>query len=159
MGHKTSSIKVVPKNYNFTQKLHLQSRANQGDVPIKSKYHPSKVLKQVYSSKGHSSRAVYTIISSWRDYALESYNTYVQLWVTFNNDQLVLDPKPFEVTDFYNACLILELNILSVTLQGLHHLLPLLMGREQLGNEEVVRFIKGLLQKDPHSLLFQDLGP
>ncbi len=50
-------------------------------------------LKKVYLDKGHLSRAVDIIISSWRESTLESYNTYIQFWVAFNNDQIVLDSR------------------------------------------------------------------
>ncbi len=35
---------------------------------------------------------------------------YVQLWVAFNNDKLLLDPKPYEVTDFLQCLFDLGIN-------------------------------------------------
>ena len=89
---------------------------------------------------------------------MDSYNTYIQLWVAFNSDTLVLDPKPFEVTDFlqclydsgikYSGC-----NIARSALSSIIFNEEKTIGK----NEEVVRFMKGLLQKDPLYLATQKL--
>ncbi len=82
----------MQKNYGFTQKQCIQSHKGKSNrrYAHKIKISCKQVLTNVYSSKGHNPRVIDTIISSWRESTFDSYNTYVQLWVAFNNDKLVL---------------------------------------------------------------------
>ncbi len=124
----------------------IRSRGYAHKIQISSR----EVLKTVFSAKGHNSRVIETIISNWRDSTLDSYNTCIQFWVAFNSDKLVLDPKPFEVTDFLQ-CLYdsgikyLGCNIARSALCSIIFDTDKTIGK----NEEVVRFMKGLLQNDP----------
>ncbi len=68
MGYSTlvpGSSKTVSKNYQFTAKKYLQPNKRGRQYAHKVKVSSREILKSVYSARGHSSRAIETIVSSW----------------------------------------------------------------------------------------------
>ncbi len=107
-------------------------------------------MRKVYRKRGHSKKVVETIMASWRPSTLVSYSTYIELWVTFNDNELNLDPSVDEITDFLQC-----LHESGIGYSGINTARSalssfLVHNNEPIGKHpDVVRFMKGILNKDP----------
>ncbi len=108
------------------------------------------VLTNIYLGLGHSKNATETILASWRESTLQSYSTYIQLWIAFNSGVLNLTPEPHEVTDFLQ-CLFesgLGYSALNTARSALSTFI--FNGNDTIGkNPEITRFMKGVMGKAP----------
>ncbi len=89
-------------------------------------------------------------MQGWRPSTLESYSTYIELWVTFNNNSLNLDPDPSEVTDFLQTLYESELGYSACNTARSALSTFLYDGQNTIGkNPDICRFMRGIMNKNP----------